>query len=281
MLTACNQEVPFLTHETGLRYRYIKEGDGAGVKKGDILVLHMKYKDDKDSLLFNSYELKQQFRTQLQDPSHEGGCIEDALVMLKMGDSLEFKINARLYFEETRRMDVPKGINPEGDITFNLILKGIQTYSQIETERKALKHYNAEEEDKLLTHYLEITNTETEPGSSGLYYVEIEKGGGKKAEAGKTVVLNYTGKLIDGSIFDSSYDRGKPFSFVLGIGDVITGMEEGVAKMHEGGKARLIIPSHIAYGTNGYSILDQNNRRKEIIAPYSTLIFDIELITVQ
>ncbi len=281
IMISCDTEEIFITHESGLRYRLVTEGDGATAKKGDILVLDMKYSNDKDSLLFDSKELDRQFRTQLKERTHKGGCIEDAMGLLKIGDSIRFKINARLYFEETRNMDIPKGIDPESDITFAIKLRGIQTYTQIESERKALKHYNADEEEKVLAHYLEITNTQVEPSGSGLYYINEREGTGAQAEAGKTVVINYTGSLIDGTVFDTSYNRKGAFKFVLGIGDVIIGMEEGVSKMKVGGKSKLIIPSHLAYGEKGFSYLDKNNRRKEVIAPFSTLIFEIELLAIE
>ncbi|HRW68136.1 FKBP-type peptidyl-prolyl cis-trans isomerase, partial [Lentimicrobium sp.] len=87
--------------------------------------------------------------------------------------------------------------------------------------------------------------------------------------AGKTVKVHYTGTLLDGTKFDSSVDRGQPFEFVLGQGQVIQGWDEGIAMMKKGGKARLIIPSAIAYGENG---------RMPTIPPSATLIFDVELI---
>ena len=108
--------------------------------------------------------------------------------------------------------------------------------------------------------------------ASGLEYIELEAGTGAQAEAGKTVSVHYTGRLLDGTKFDSSLDRGQPITFELGKGKVIPGWDEGIAKMSKGGKATLIIPSKIGYGERGSGAL---------IAPFSTLVFDVELVDVK
>lgn len=107
---------------------------------------------------------------------------------------------------------------------------------------------------------------------SGLDYIELEEGKGKKAEAGKTVAVHYTGKFQDGRVFDSSVSRGEPIEFVLGQGMVIRGWDEGIAMMRVGGKAQLIIPPDLAYGEKGAS---------GVIPPNATLVFDVELVKVK
>jgi peptidyl-prolyl cis-trans isomerase A (cyclophilin A) len=103
-------------------------------------------------------------------------------------------------------------------------------------------------------------------------YIELEEGKGKKAEAGKTVAVHYTGKFQDGRVFDSSVSRGEPIEFVLGQGMVIRGWDEGIAMMRVGGKAQLIIPPDLAYGEKGAS---------GVIPPNATLVFDVELVKVK
>jgi len=126
------------------------------------------------------------------------------------------------------------------------------------------------EELELLDQYLIDNNITTQPTSSGLYYIENSFGMGSGPTPGKTVVVHYTGYLIDGTKFDSSYDRGEPFTFTIGAGQVIKGWDEGIAYMREGGDATLIIPSDLGYGSNGACS----------IPGYSTLVFDVRLITV-
>lgn len=106
---------------------------------------------------------------------------------------------------------------------------------------------------------------------SGLEYIEIEEGSGKAAEKGKSVSVHYTGTLTDGTVFDSSYNRGQPITFKLGVGQVIAGWDEGIGLMKEGGKATLTIPPHLGYGERGAG---------GVIPANATLIFDVELVKV-
>jgi len=107
---------------------------------------------------------------------------------------------------------------------------------------------------------------------SGLRYKMIQKGDGKKAEAGKTVSVHYEGSLESGKVFDSSYPRKKPIEFRLGQGQVIEGWDEGIALLQVGDKARFVIPSDLAYGSAGAG---------GVIPPNATLIFDVELMDVK
>jgi FKBP-type peptidyl-prolyl cis-trans isomerase len=108
--------------------------------------------------------------------------------------------------------------------------------------------------------------------ADGLEYWDIKVGTGATAAAGQSVKVHYTGWLTNGKKFDSSVDRGDPFTFNLGAGQVIKGWDEGVAGMKVGGKRQLRIPSDLAYGPNG---------RPPVIPPSATLIFDVELLGVQ
>jgi FKBP-type peptidyl-prolyl cis-trans isomerase len=108
--------------------------------------------------------------------------------------------------------------------------------------------------------------------ASGLQYVVVKQGDGPVAKAGQTVSVHYTGWLTNGTKFDSSVDRGQPFQFNLGAGQVIKGWDEGVAGMKVGEKRKLIIPSNLGYGDRGAG---------NVIPPNSTLVFDVELLGVQ
>jgi FKBP-type peptidyl-prolyl cis-trans isomerase len=108
--------------------------------------------------------------------------------------------------------------------------------------------------------------------ASGLKYVDQVIGTGELAVAGKTTTVHYTGRLENGTKFDSSVDRGQPFSFPLGAGRVIKGWDEGVQGMKVGGKRKLTIPSDLGYGSRGAG---------GVIPPNATLIFDVELLGVR
>ena len=106
---------------------------------------------------------------------------------------------------------------------------------------------------------------------SGLKYVELVEGTGATPTRGQTVVVHYTGTLEDGTKFDSSRDRNQPFSFKLGVGQVIKGWDEGLSTMRVGGRRKLIIPSELGYGSRGAG---------GVIPPNATLIFDVELLRI-
>lgn len=118
---------------------------------------------------------------------------------------------------------------------------------------------------------MNLNTANLESTASGLQYEEQKVGEGASPTKGKTVSVHYTGWLTDGTKFDSSVDRGSPFQFSLGVGQVIKGWDEGVATMKVGGKRRLVIPASLAYGTRGVP---------GVIPGDATLVFDVELLGV-
>ncbi|MEL6900085.1 MAG: FKBP-type peptidyl-prolyl cis-trans isomerase [Cyanobacteria bacterium J06606_4] len=106
---------------------------------------------------------------------------------------------------------------------------------------------------------------------SGLQYVVIEEGDGASPQAGQRVFVHYVGTLEDGTKFDSSRDRGRPFDFTIGRGQVIKGWDEGVGMMQVGDRRKLIIPPELGYGARGAG---------GVIPPNATLIFDVELLRI-
>lgn len=118
----------------------------------------------------------------------------------------------------------------------------------------------------------EVDEADYTTTESGLKYYDLVPGTGETPEAGQTVVVHYTGWLEDGTQFDSSLDRGQPFSFQLGAGNVIPGWDEGVSTMKVGGKRQIVVPPDLGYGDQGAGA---------VIPPGATLIFEVELIEVQ
>jgi peptidylprolyl isomerase len=120
------------------------------------------------------------------------------------------------------------------------------------------------------TSKMDLTNATTT--ASGLQYVDLVEGEGATPKTGQNVTVHYTGTLESGKKFDSSVDRGTPFSFKIGVGQVIKGWDEGVGTMKVGGRRTLIIPPDLGYGARGAG---------GVIPPNATLLFDVELLDVK
>jgi len=129
-----------------------------------------------------------------------------------------------------------------------------------------------EEKDKLLAEKIKEHTKGATKTNTGLQYVILEEGEGEKPNKGDNVSLHYSGFLVDGTMFDSSYGRNQAFEFPLGAGRVIKGWDEGVALLSVGTKAKFIIPPHLGYGSRGAGGL---------IPPNATLIFEVELLEIK
>jgi len=161
------------------------------------------------------------------------------------------------------------------DLKLNKIISG-EEYEQQQLERQQEYEAMIEEyrlsEDSLIANYIKSNNVKVKPTASGLYLMKNGNGMGKAIKNGSKVSVHYTGKLLDGSVFDSSVDRGEPISLVVGDGMVIPGWEEALLLLKGGDKATVLIPSKLAYGSRG---------SRNVIPPYSPLIFDIEVVSVE
>lgn len=141
------------------------------------------------------------------------------------------------------------------------------------SEKEMIEYYQKlkDEEEVKLKEYIQKENITEKPSATGLYKI-IQKEGEGEVASGKKVTVHYTGMLLDGTVFDSSVKRNEPFTFQLGQNTVIPGWEEGIATMKKGEKARFIMPSSLGYGARGAS---------NAIPPYSSLIFDVEMIDIK
>lgn len=144
-------------------------------------------------------------------------------------------------------------------------VEAFRTFEGSREKRLAEEKRRAEEE-------LDKHSAGFEKTASGLRYQIIQKGNGTKATKGKKVSVHYSGALTNGMVFDSSYKRKQPIDFVLGIGQVIPGWDEGIQLLQVGDKARFVIPSDLAYGSRGAG---------GVIPPNATLVFDVELMEVK
>jgi FKBP-type peptidyl-prolyl cis-trans isomerase len=264
----------FTKTETGLYYKITtKNKDGKVPQEGDYLSLTVSFDADFDStIVIPSHD-----RGDVLRPSVFGGDIFEAYSLLKEGEEGEFYIKADSFIMYFMGAMPPPTVKPEDMLRFKIKLNEIKSKEVFEEEMAVKEQEYLEmleqkkaEEKTLLDEYITAQKIKVKPTASGLYYVETLKGKGAKAENGKKVTVHYTGKLLNGTIFDSSVERGEPIEFVLGMG-MIPGFAEGIALMKEGGKATLILPSDLAYGERGAG---------EKIPPVTPIVFDVELIKV-
>ena len=144
-------------------------------------------------------------------------------------------------------------------------VEAFRSFNGAKAERETASKKSQEEAMRALTEGFDKTE-------SGLHYKHIQKGDGAKPEKGQTVAVHYKGMFADGGVFDSSYKRGNPIEFPLGMGQVIQGWDEGIMLLNKGDKARFVIPSHLAYGEAGAG---------GVIPPNATLVFDVELMDIK
>ena len=275
MLASCSKYPGFKKTKNGLYYKFIVENkDTAKPHINDVMEMYLSYKGvskGKDTVLMDG---KQKF-TLMMMKSFFKGDIYEGLGMMSKGDSAIFIMPADSFFKKiVHAPKLPEFIDSASMLTFNV--KMLDFYSQEEMQRRE-EEKNAQlekEENEKLQKYLTENNITQQPTESGLIYIEIKKGNGPKAVNGKTVSVHYTGTLLDGTKFDSSFDHPdkKPLEFKIGEGRIIKGFEEGISMMSKGGKAKLIIPSKLAYGSRPAG---------PTIPAFATLVFEVELVDVK
>ena len=282
-LVACNKSEfeGYTTAENGLNYKFFShdekgskpvEGDGVGFK----YVIRIK---STDSVLVDSRMVSQDgsgvIRFMMPKPSFKGS-LEDAMMMMSKGDSASFIISADSFFLKTNRMnELPKFIKPGEKLEVTIKMAEIKTKKELEENQKQQEmemQRMAAAEKPAMEKYIADNKITAKPTATGLYFIEEKKGKGAMAKAGELVTVNYRGMTLDGKEFDSSYGRPEPFKFILGQRQVIPGWDEALQMMSKGGKARLVIPSAIAYGAQGAG---------GVIPPFATLVFEVELVNIE
>lgn len=278
------------TTSKGLQYHIFTANTGTKIKLSDVITFNAVQKTDKDSVLFSTYTAGKPVKLQVQ-PSQNIGDLMDVFPLLSANDSVSVLLPTDSIFkghEEQR----PPFLAKVKNLVFTIKIVQVQTLDEAMAERNAamekmkteaekLKTAEAAERDKYISDHKLVAKTTL----SGLKYVVTTPSLKRKPLKGDTVYVNYAGRTLDGKLFDTSVESvakegglnqpGRPYeplNFVLGQGQVIKGWDEGIALLGEGGKATLIIPSAIAYGERGAGA---------DIKPYSTLVFDVELVKVR
>ena len=232
-----------ITTDSGLQYEIIKMGTGEKPSATDKVEVHY-HGTLEDGTVFDSSVERGETITFPLNRVIKGWT--EGLQLMPVGSKFKFTIPPELGY----------GSRPIGSIPPNSTL--IFEVELFNVEKPFVDpDFNLPAEEKTL--------------ESGLRYLDHVMGTGEEAIAGKEVVVHYSGYLADGTKFDSSHDRGTPFTFVLDQGRVIKGWDEGVAGMKKGGKRTLIIPPELGYGERGAG---------GVIPPNATLMFEVELLDI-
>ena len=290
IFAACNRgpkpdKDGFYTAESGLMYKFIEENkDAQIVKMDDLLEGEMSIVFDGDTLFSNIGH--PDIFTRVEDDWFQGGHNE-AFLMMHEGDHAVFGISADSIAKFLEATQMPKGYKPNQNmrIYYDVHLTHILNKEDIakrEADYMAEMNKKQEAEEELIKQYVADNNIKVKPNENGMYVIVKKPGVGKKAEKGSTVSVYYAGRLLNGKLFDTNMEsvakeegrqggHFQPFAFTLGQRSVITGWEEGIAGLRKGAKATLIIPSNLAYGATGAG---------NDIPPYSPLVFDVEVVSV-
>lgn len=274
LLISCNTESEypgFKRARHGIHFQLHKIGeDTRKPKAGDFVTVDLIYKTLGDSVFFTGRR-----KFQITRPDFKGS-IDECFMMLTEKESATFILSAGDFFKKTLQTNLPEFFNESSRMKVTIEIIEIQTEKAYRKEKEAFLHWIrdfGDYEKVLLKQFLEEKELPEKPVSSGIYFINIRKGEGKKIEIGDTITINYEGKFLNGKFFDSTVKRNQPFQFVYGTEwQVVKGLEEALAMMYEGEKSLIILPSELAFGTRGSST--------GIIPPFTSLIFEVEILKV-
>lgn len=288
---ACSEE---RTTKSGIKVKVLEKGDGTALVDSTILRLNMKYLNSNGNEQWSSAKAGSPVPIQyIKEVWGQSGTMYEALEIMNVGDSVTFAVSAQDLYENTFKTGIPDTLDSASNMTFYAKIVSMMTTEEFQAfqkeeyekaqekrreEMEAAQAKRLEEaaevikkDGETIDAYLAENNITAQTTESGLRYVITEPGEGENAAKGNQVSVHYNGTLLDGTKFDSSYDRGQPFQFPLGQGRVIMGWDEGIALLNKGAKATLYIPSTLAYGERAMGSIPAN----------SILKFDVELVDFQ
>lgn len=259
--------------DEGLYYRFEQQcADSVQVQEGDVLVGEMTIRLDTTVLRSNVGHTE---RLLPVVPMYDG-VLHEGLLMMHKGDRAVFAIEAdsMAKFMQPNQMP-PMYVEGTGmKFYYEINLQDIVSREEFAAEQA---NYEAEMEQarvaepERIAAYVKDNGITAKPNARGLYVIVNKKGAGQAVAVGRQVAIHYTGRLLDGTVFDSSVGH-EPLSYVVGQMSLIPGWEEGVMGQTEGSQLRLIIPSAMGYGPQGAG---------QMIPPYSPLVFDLDIVSVK
>lgn len=264
--------------ENGIYFIEYEQGKGYKPEEGDMVSLHYEVYLVDSTKLFSTYDGNMPRDIKLGSRFDTEG-MNVVLENMKKGGKAKFIIPSELAFKDK---GLGQAVKPYSSIMYNLEIVDVMSAEEYEKTSQERMKAQQEKQDKenqerkarepfLIKEYIEEHNIDAVPTASGLFFIPVKEGWGNEPKQGDQVKVHYTLYDIHGKKLQSSRDMMKPFTFTVGKGEVIKAWDEALLLIKEGGKARIIAPSKIAYGANGAG---------RDIPPYSPLIFEIDLIQI-
>lgn len=271
---ACTHKSPypgFSKGKQGIYYQLHSIGESSRkAGYGDYITADIQYLTMEDSVFFTGRRKLQLQKTRTK------GSIDQCFIMLREDEKATFILSADVFFVETLETSLPEFLPSGSKFKVTIDIIEIQTEKEYKKEKEAFLNWIedfGEYEKVILQQFLAEEKIPVQPSASGLFHLMIKEGTGEKITLGDTVTVNYEGKFLNGKFFDSTIRRNQPFQFIYGTEwQVIKGLEEAIGMMREGEKSLFILPSELAFGTEGSST--------GIVPPFTSLIFEVEIIAV-
>jgi FKBP-type peptidyl-prolyl cis-trans isomerase FkpA len=282
LVGTANAQTDMMRTAQGAQYQIYTHNAGDKIKQNDVITFQFVQKTDKDSILFSTYVAGHPVQAQIQ-PSKNVGDLMDIFPLLMVKDSALIKVPTDSIFkghDDQRPPFFPKGSN----LTFIIKIEKVQSLNEAIAERNAAIEKVKTDETAAANKYITSHKLVLKTTVTGLKYNIIVPSLKTKVQKGDTVMVNYIGRSLDDKIFDTNVESAakeagmeqqgrtyEPIQVVVGAQQVIPGWDEGLQLLNQGSKAMFVVPSGLAYGAQGQGE----------IKPYSTLIFDVEIVKVK
>lgn len=278
VLVSCDSDTGFTELESGYAYKLVDNKDGKKAVRGDIMLINLKSVYGDDSLMIERTVEEGFF---INPFGLELGKFKDVLDLCDEGDSIVVKMSWAKYASLTRA--VPK---PGMDTTKSVMMQ--MRIAEIENESTVIARVKEEQmaiDKGIIEKYLSDNQLEAIESADGIFQVVLEEGKGPKAQPGQYASVNYTLRLMDGRLIDTNYEEVareagafderrvpyRPYGFTVGNDTVIDGWHLGIPLVNKGGKSKLLVPSHLAYGQRGRPGIPRN----------AVLVFDVEVVDIK
>ncbi len=266
----------FTVLSNGLEMKFKEDKKGTEADSGFIAKINISVKVE-DSVIFDSKTMNGgKPVVQPINPTKNIADLMAGFMKMSKGDIAEFRVLSDSIFANPQQR--PPFIKVGDVMTWEVEMADLQSPEDIENEKKEV----AEKESGILDNYIKEKGIEATKTPSGMYISITKEGSGEVVGSGRMAKMKYTGRLLDGTVFDSNVDpkfkHPEPFEFAVGQGSVIKGWDEGVATLKVGSKAKLIIPSGMAYGER---VTPPNDVNPKGIPANSPLVFDVEVLGVK